>query len=107
MSPPVISVLDDDTGVPDYNECTCETCVKTRRDSIRTSKWTLYDNIDPLQDSATRDELEKTPPRIQRHIYFLCPRNIKAFVLKSRVWGKQLSFLVAFVAWKKRLLETK
>ncbi|KAH8586747.1 hypothetical protein B0O99DRAFT_700889 [Bisporella sp. PMI_857] len=83
---PNIGVDDASSGILAYlhYDCNCNQCNETRRAASSSSGWATYENI----DFAKEPDLAVTKPdgTISRHRYFLFPRRIMGFDLKSKKW---------------------
>ncbi|TVY41797.1 ATPase family AAA domain-containing protein 3-B [Lachnellula occidentalis] len=83
---PTLGVDDDDSGVLAglHYDCDCNECLDTRRAASGNSKWGSYENIDPRDTPSLA--ITKEDGLVDRHRYFLCPRRIMGFDLKSKKW---------------------
>jgi hypothetical protein len=82
---PVLSVDDDNSGIlaDMHYDCNCGECLDKRRAASGNTKWGSYENIDPQETPSL--EIIKDDV-VSRHRYFLCPRRIMGFDLKSKKW---------------------
>lgn len=83
--PPTLCVDDDDSGIlaDMHYDCSCSECIDKRRAAAGNTKWGVYENIDPQETPSL--EVVKDGV-VSRHRYFLCPRRIMGFDLKSKKW---------------------
>ncbi|KAF4629255.1 hypothetical protein G7Y89_g8889 [Cudoniella acicularis] len=65
-------------------DCNCDECMDTRRAASGNAKWGSYENIDPRDIPSLAVTMEDGS--FDRHRYFLCPRRIMGFDLKSKKW---------------------
>ena len=85
---PTFGVDDDSSGLLSdllhYDDCPCDQCVTTRQLASNNSGWGRYEKIDPAEEH----DLTITLPdgTTSRHRYFLLPRRIMGFDLKSKRW---------------------
>ncbi|KAI9742742.1 MAG: hypothetical protein M1818_003471 [Claussenomyces sp. TS43310] len=82
---PILAIDDDDSGILaglHYN-CDCDDCIEQRRAASGNTKWGSYENIDPRETSSLATVKDGV---VSRHRYFLCPRRIMGFDLKSKKW---------------------
>jgi hypothetical protein len=87
IDPPRVGVIDDslrfhrrrNPGIPQHYIDGDDTVMGE-------SMWKDYDNINPKNSHVP--DLIRT--EVSRHHYFLCPKKIVGFVLKSRIWGKSV-----------------
>src|SRR5271170_3375724 len=80
-----------DTDREDDEVCQCEEC-KTKRES-KTSKepWSDFKEIDPRPKARNREdgcEAPCEPRKLTPDHFFLFPREVPGFILKTREWGK-------------------
>jgi len=83
---PNLGVDDDSSGILDnlHYDCNCDQCAETRKAASSSSGWSKYENIDPAEE---RDLTITLPDGTRsRHRYFLLPRRIMGFDLKSKKW---------------------
>lgn len=82
---PNLGIDDDNSGILAdlHYDCSCSECVTKRRAASGNTKWGPYENIDPRETPTL--ELVKDGV-VSRHRYFLCPRRIMGFDLKSKRW---------------------
>lgn len=83
---PQLCVDDDNSGIlaDMHYDCSCAECLEKRRAIAgANTRWGLYDSIDPQEVKTL--ELEKDG-KISKHRYFLLPRRIMGFDLKSKKW---------------------
>ncbi|ATZ58271.1 CND8 [Botrytis cinerea B05.10] len=83
---PVLGIDDDDSGILadlHYN-CNCTDCNSKRLAASANTRWGRYENIEPRETPS----LAETDANgiVSRHKYFLCPRRIMGFDLKSKKW---------------------
>ncbi|KAF4629313.1 hypothetical protein G7Y89_g8838 [Cudoniella acicularis] len=76
---PALDVDDDETGT-----CTCDTCTEKRRAASANTKWGSYEGIDPRETPSLT--ITKEDGTVDNHRYFLFPRRIMGFDLKSKKW---------------------
>lgn len=82
---PNLGIDDDNSGILAdlHYDCSCSECMAKRRAASGNTKWGSYENIDPRETPSLeiiRDGV------VSRHRYFLCPRRIMGFDLKSKKW---------------------
>jgi hypothetical protein len=76
------------------SDCPCHICSKFKKEKVqKTAIFDRYDKITP------RNEWTLT-----NHQYFLCAKQIRAFVFKTRTWGKR-EFTSIFSAQANRIIE--
>ncbi|KAM3073696.1 hypothetical protein ACMFMG_004420 [Clarireedia jacksonii] len=83
---PVLGIDDDESGILadlHYN-CNCTDCANKRLAASANTRWGKYENIDPREVHSLLDTNEDGV--VSRHKYFLCPRRIMGFDLKSKKW---------------------
>jgi hypothetical protein len=82
---PILGVDDDSSGILAelHYDCGCQDCTDKRRAFSGTTKWGVYENIDPHEVKSL--EIVKDGV-VSLHRYFLCPRRIMGFDLKSKKW---------------------
>ena len=83
---PNLGVDDDSSGILAnlHYDCNCDECSETRKAASSSSGWAKYENIDPAEE---RDlTITNSDGTISRHRYFLFPRRIMGFDLKSKKW---------------------
>ena len=83
---PNLGVDDDSSGILSnlHYDCSCDQCTETRKAASSSSGWAKYENIDPAEE---RDLTITLPDgTASRHRYFLFPRRIMGFDLKSKKW---------------------
>jgi hypothetical protein len=83
---PILGVDDDSSGILAnlHYDCNCEDCMETRKAASGSTGWAEYETIDPAE---VRDlTLSKEDGTTSRHRYFLFPRRIMGFDLKSKKW---------------------
>jgi len=61
-----------------------------------TFKWACYDNINP-KVTKTLDLDGEAMGVSAKHRYFLCPKRVIGFVLKSRKWGMSIIGHVSYM----------
>lgn len=83
---PTLGIDDDDSGILAglHYECNCNECMNTRRAASTNTKWGAYESIDPRETPSLA--VIKEDGSLDRHKYFLCPRRIMGFDLKSKKW---------------------
>lgn len=83
---PTLGVDDDNSGILAglHYDCNCDECMDTRRAASGNTKWGSYENIDPRDTPSLA--ITKENGVVDRHRYFLCPRRIMGFDLKSKQW---------------------
>ena len=68
---------------PDHgvSVCLCDVCLRSQQRPVRpkSSRYSDYENLYPETTNSLTD-----------HQYFLCSGAVRAFVFKSRTWGKSL-----------------
>jgi hypothetical protein len=88
------SLMDKSDHRDFVSDCPCHICSKNKKEKVqKTAIFDRYDNITP-----------KTDPTLTNHQYFLCSKQIHAFVFKTRTWGKR-EFTSIFSAQANRILE--
>lgn len=83
---PSLGVDDDSSGILaglHYN-CSCNECTELRRAGSSNTGWATYESIDPAETPSL--EVTLKDGTISRHRYFLFPRRIMGFDLKSKKW---------------------
>ncbi|KAG9230294.1 hypothetical protein BJ875DRAFT_385474 [Amylocarpus encephaloides] len=82
---PNFDVDDDDSGILAdlHYDCNCDECTDKRRAASSNTKWGSYQNIDPKETPDLSTDKDGNPTR---HRYFLLPRRIMGFDLKSKKW---------------------
>jgi hypothetical protein len=82
---PSLCVDDDNSGIlaDMHYDCNCSECMEKRRAASGSTKWGTYENIDP-QETPSLETIKDGV--VSRHRYFLCPRRIMGFDLKSKKW---------------------
>lgn len=83
---PTLGVDDDSSGILAnlHYDCNCDECTETRRAASGSTGWAAYENIDPAETpdlSIINDDGSTS-----LHRYFLLPRRIMGFDLKSKKW---------------------
>lgn len=83
---PQLCVDDDNSGIlaDMHYDCSCQECIEKRRAIAGNTKWGSYENIDPMETETLAEE--KADGTTSKHRYFLCPRRIMGFDLKSKKW---------------------
>lgn len=83
---PCLGVDDDNTGILAdlHYDCLCDECTEKRRAASGSSGWAAYEDIDPAETPSLA--ITKPDGSISRHRYFLLPRRIMGFDLKSKKW---------------------
>jgi hypothetical protein len=83
---PTLGIEDDSSGILAnlHYDCDCDECTETRRAASGNSGWSSYENIDPSTTPSLTETTEDGT--ISRHRYFLLPRRIMGFDLKSKKW---------------------
>lgn len=83
---PTLGIDDDSSGILanlHYN-CNCDECTETRKAASGNSGWASYENVDPATTPSLAMALDDGT--VSRHRYFLLPRRIMGFDLKSKKW---------------------
>jgi hypothetical protein len=80
---PIFDVDDDNTGILAdlHYDCDCDKCNEKRKAASVNTKWGSYENIDPRETTDLSKDKDGNPTR---HRYFLFPRRIMGFDLKSK-----------------------
>lgn len=83
---PTLGIDDDSSGILAdlHYDCSCDECMETRKAASGNSGWGAYENIDPAETPDLKTVNEDGT--ISRHRYFLFPRRIMGFDLKSKKW---------------------
>ncbi|KAH8687929.1 hypothetical protein BGZ60DRAFT_440107 [Tricladium varicosporioides] len=83
---PDFNVDDDDSGILSdlHYDCTCDECTTKRRAASANTKWGSYENIEPRETTSLT--ITKEDGTQDKHRYFLFPRRIMGFDLKSKKW---------------------
>jgi hypothetical protein len=83
---PILGIDDDSSGilVGLHYSCNCAECNALRLAGSSNTGWAAYEHIDPVENPS----LTYTKPdgSASRHRYFLFPRRIMGFDLKSKKW---------------------
>jgi hypothetical protein len=82
---PTFDVDDDNTGILAdlHYDCNCDECNEKRKAASVNTKWGSYENIDPRETTDLSKDKDGNPTS---HRYFLFPRRIMGFDLKSKKW---------------------
>ncbi|CAG8978561.1 hypothetical protein HYALB_00012435 [Hymenoscyphus albidus] len=82
---PNFDVDDDNSGILAdlHYDCSCDECMDKRQAASVNTKWGTYENVDPRETPDLRKREDGTE---DRHRYFLFPRRIMGFDLKSKKW---------------------
>lgn len=88
--PKKIKPASTDEDREDEELCQCNEC-KTKRASQKTptDPWAGYKDIDPQPRAKTRENNDKSPPEPRKLTdghFFLFPKEIPGFILKTREW---------------------